>query len=146
MQLNTKTEYAIRGLIGLATRGGENPVAIRQLCDTENLPVKYMERIFGKLKDAGLIKSLKGAYGGYVLNSDPATISLKDIMQALDDQPVKLNCDGKHGLREFCGGTPCTFLTVWEEIENEFENHLSEIRLSRFLGQNRRHYGKNLSQ
>ncbi len=133
MQLNTKTEYAIRGLIELARQPQQKPLAIRKLCEKQHLPFKYMEQIFRRLKSAGLLKSLKGAYGGYILNRPPAEISLKEIMCAIDDEPAKLNCCGKDGHRYFCIGEPCDFFAVWEEIERELDRHFSQISLARFL-------------
>ncbi|MBW6516836.1 MAG: Rrf2 family transcriptional regulator [Candidatus Cloacimonetes bacterium] len=135
MQLTTKTEYAIRGLIELAMQPAKKPLAIRELCEKQNLPIKYMEQIFRKLKSAGLLNSIKGAYGGYILNRPPSRISLKEIMSAIDDQPVKLNCCGKEGQRSYCVGEPCDFFNVWEEIESELDTHLSQIHLSRFLNE-----------
>ncbi len=139
MQLTTKTEYAIRGLIELASQPGKKPLAIRELCEKQNLPVKYMEQIFRQLKQAGLLQSIKGAYGGYILNLPPSRISLKDIMTAIDDQPNRLNCCGKDGHRSYCVGQPCTFFNVWEEIESELDNHLSDIYLTRFLNNQEEH-------
>lgn len=133
MQLATKTEYAIRGLIELARQPDKKPLAIRELCEKQHLPVKYMEQIFRRLKRAGLLKSLKGSRGGYLLQRLPEEITLQEIMSAIDEEPVRLNCCGHEGAREYCIGAPCNFYSVWEEIEDELDKHFSKIHLSRFL-------------
>jgi len=131
--LSTKTEYAIRGLVELAHQQENRPVAIRELSARQNLPAKYMEHIFNNLKSAGIIKSVKGASGGYILKRTPEEISLQEIMRAISDEPVSLNCQGRERMREYCVGIPCDFLSVWLEIEKELENHLADIKLSRFV-------------
>lgn len=133
MQLTTKIEYAIRGLLELAMQPEKKPLAIRELCEKQNLPAKYMEQIFRHLKSAGILQSQKGAYGGYLLNRPPSQISLKEIMSAINEKPVRLNCCGKDGHRSYCVGEPCDFYAVWEEIEDELNTHFSGIHLSRFL-------------
>ncbi len=131
--MTTKTEYAIRGLIELARQPDQMPVAIREICEKQHLPVKYLEQIFRRLKKAGIVKSIKGACGGYILNHPAGQISLKEIMSAIEDEPARLNCNGKDGYREFCVGSPCDFFAVWETIEDDLDRHLSKVKLSRFL-------------
>jgi Rrf2 family iron-sulfur cluster assembly transcriptional regulator len=134
--LSTKTEYAIRGLVELAGAQEKRPVAVREVSERQNLPAKYMEHIFKSLKSAGILKSIKGAAGGYILQKSPDEISLQEIMSAIAEEPVSLNCHGREGIREYCVGLPCDFLSVWIEIEKELENHLAEIKLSRFIVNN----------
>ncbi len=131
--LNTKTEYAIRGLVEVARKGNNKPVAIREICEKQHLPLKYMEQIFRSLKGAGLLKSIKGSCGGYLLYRPAEEITLKEIMTAINVRPARLDCCGQDGDREYCIGNPCTFYNVWEEIESELDNYLSKVTLKRFL-------------
>ena len=133
MQLTTKTEYAIRALIELAQRSGEKPMAIREICQKQNLPVKYTEQLFRKLKHHEIIKSIKGSLGGYILASPPEAITLKEIMIAVEEGFGGPICSGKHGSREFCSGEPCSFLNMWEKITTDMDGYFTRIRLSSFL-------------
>jgi Rrf2 family transcriptional regulator, cysteine metabolism repressor len=133
MQLTTKTEYAIRAMIELGIEYGNKPLAIREICERQKLPAKYIEQIFRKLRKSNLIKSIKGSLGGYMLSSEPENISLKDIMIAVEDSFVSANCSGKEGSREFCVGEPCNFYKAWEKITSDLDSYFSRIRLSTFL-------------
>ncbi len=133
MQLTTKTEYAIRAMIELSIEYGNKPLAIREICERQNLPAKYIEQIFRKLRKSNLIKSVKGSLGGYMLSSEPTNISLKEIMIAVEDNFVSENCSGKEGSREFCVGAPCNFYKAWERITSDLDSYFSRIRLSSFL-------------
>lgn len=133
MNLNTKIEYAIRALTELAIAKDRKPITIKQICSRQKLPVKYMEQIFRKLKNNGLIKSVQGASGGYVLITSPDRLSIKDIMSAVEDEPVKLECLGEKGYREFCTGQPCHFYIVWEDIKKDLETYFNNVPLSRFI-------------
>ncbi len=133
MNLTTKVEYAIRALAELAKVTDNKPVTIKQLCNRQNLPVKYMEQLFRKLKQNDLIKSIKGASGGYVLNRCPHKLSVKAIMSALEDEPIRLDCSGDKGQREYCIGQPCSFYETWKIINDDLDEYFDNIYLSRFI-------------
>ncbi len=133
MQLTTKVEYAIRALTDIANCNTTKPVKLREICERQNLPVKYMEQLFSKLKKAGILKSVHGSYGGYLLLISPNKLSVKDIISAVDDGFVSLTCSGGKGPREFCIGKPCRFFKEWNQIKTDIDKYLDTIPLSRFL-------------
>ena len=93
MELGCKSEYALLALIELATcyQSGE-PLQIRQIAALQNIPDRYLEQLLGTLRRGGLIKSIRGAKGGYVLAREPQKITLLDAlncMEGLDALSVK---------------------------------------------------------
>src|ERR671910_840783 len=83
MRVTTWTEYSLIISLHLAKRGGTGggPVAARELADAEKLPADYVEQILLRLRRAGLVDSVRGAKGGYLLARHPSAISLADLMK-----------------------------------------------------------------
>jgi Rrf2 family iron-sulfur cluster assembly transcriptional regulator len=86
MKLTTKGQYAIQAMIGIALHKtkSKNPVSLREIADSQNVPLPFLEQIAIKLRQAGLVKSIRGPAGGYVLSRDIKQISLADIIQAVE--------------------------------------------------------------
>lgn len=133
MHISTKTEYAVRALCELALSNNDKPISINEICKKQQLPIKYVEQLFRKLKRSGLVKSIHGARGGYILNIDFHDISLKDIMTAVDENYTKSFCDGSHNKLSHCIGLPCGFHELWDEIKDHLENYLDSIKLDQII-------------
>lgn len=86
MKLTTKGQYAIQAMIGIALHRtkSSNPVSLREIADSQNIPLPFLEQIAIKLRRAGLVKSIRGPAGGYILSEDIKQISLVDIIQAVE--------------------------------------------------------------
>lgn len=132
MQISTKIEYAVRGLVVLSVENDGKPTPLKEVCRVQNLPMKYMEHIFNSLRKAGLISSLRGAYGGYSLVRPLEQISLWDVMESLGEVPIDLSCNEVEAQREYCIGFPCNFFDTWLEIADEVRLFFAGISLSRF--------------
>jgi Rrf2 family iron-sulfur cluster assembly transcriptional regulator len=137
MQITTKTEYAVRALAEMAMINAEKPekpVSIRGICERQNLPVKYVEQLFRKLKKKGYIRSIHGAHGGYFFDTDHKALTILDIMVAVEENKVSVQCDRTApDMPTYCCGTPCGFYGLWSEITNKMNNYLSEISLGDVL-------------
>lgn len=133
MNISTKTEYAVRALSELALRSTDKPVSINDICKSQNLPVKYVEQLFRKLKQNELIISIHGAKGGYQLAKEMNIISLKDIMLAVDENYVTSVCTGNPEGRVHCIGLPCGFKQLWDEIKEHMEQYFDSIKLSQIV-------------
>ena len=129
MQISTKTGYAVRAISELAIKSNGKPISISELCYDKNLPIKYVEQLFRKLKTNGLVKSVHGSKGGYFLNKDISEISLKDIMKAVDDSFSTKFCVDDKARIDYCSGFPCGFHELWDEIIDHIENYFESIKL-----------------
>jgi len=133
MQISTKTEYAVRAISELAIKSNGEPVSISELCHDKNLPIKYVEQLFRKLKKNGLVKSVHGSKGGYLLNKEISEISLKDIMEAVDENISTKFCVEDRAQIDYCSGFPCGFSKLWDEIKGHIENYFDSIKLDAII-------------
>ncbi len=112
MRLTAKSEYGLLAVIDLACASAERPVSAREIAERRNIPGKFLEQLFVSLRRAGLVSAVRGARGGFVLARDPATLTVLDVVEALDgplDSPV---CDAEAG--GGCGrGNSCAASSVW---------------------------------
>ena len=132
MHISTKTEYALRALTELALANDDQPISITEICHRQKLPRKYVEQLFGKLKKSGLVKSLHGSQGGYSLNLPAGSISLQNIMEAVDESYLKKFCTDDHQ-KTHCLGLPCGFHQLWDEIKNDLDSYFDSIKLDRII-------------
>ena len=86
MKLTSKGQYAIQAMIDIAIHSSKSkePLSLREIAKNQNIPLPFLEQIGLKLRRAGLLKSIRGPTGGYILLRDKKQISLADIMQAVD--------------------------------------------------------------
>lgn len=84
MRVSKKAQYAIRAVLAIARRPQGKPVQIGELSESESIPVKFLEQILLSLKKAGLLRSKRGAGGGYFLDRTPNGISLREILEWVD--------------------------------------------------------------
>jgi len=128
MQISTRTEYALRALLELANAGSE-PISAREICERQHLPRKYIERLLNNMKNAGLIESLPGAKGGYLLAQKPEQITLLTVMQAVEDRSWDLSCVSNPP--EHCIGKECGLHLVWDDVYQNMKSILEGYSLDR---------------
>jgi len=88
----TKAEYGVRLLIQLGLQGGGHPVSLKAVADAENLPLAYLERIAALLKKAELVRATRGAHGGYRLAREPETLTMDEVIIALEGVVAPMDC------------------------------------------------------
>ena len=117
--------------LGLARRGGEGPVAARELAEHERLPHDYVEQILLRLRRAGLVDSVRGAKGGYHLARPAHAITVKDVMDASEHVTFEVNCDLHPVDAQRCSrDTSCSIRPVWRMLEQRINELLSGISLA----------------
>ena len=91
MKISTKGRYGLTIMIELAKHHGEGPIPLRQIAADKDLSEAYLEQLVSPLRNAGLVKSVRGAYGGYMLAHKPNEISAADVIRVLEGpiQPVE---------------------------------------------------------
>jgi Rrf2 family transcriptional regulator, iron-sulfur cluster assembly transcription factor len=133
MRITTWTEYSLIISIHLARRGaaGGGPVAAREIAEQERLPGDYVEQILLRLRRAGLVESVRGARGGYLLAREPGAISMRDIMTASEHQTFEMNCASHPVDDERCGpGGGCSIRPVWQALQQRVDDLLAGISLA----------------
>ncbi|KQL48860.1 Rrf2 family transcriptional regulator [Brevibacillus choshinensis] len=84
MKISTKGRYGLTIMMELANRNGEGPTSLRSIAQRHDLSEHYLEQLIAPLRNAGLVKSIRGAYGGYVLAKQPEEISAGDVIRVLE--------------------------------------------------------------
>ena len=124
MKLTTKSRYAINALAELLLYARNTPVRLKDISEKQNIELNYLEQIFRKLRLAGIVKSTRGRNGGYVYASDPTKISIKQIMDAVEEDLDATNCAGASSCFE---GRQCSSHKLWDDLNHVVDNYLSKI-------------------
>ena len=90
MKLSTKGRYGVKAMVDLAINYGEQPISIKSISERQNISEYYLEQLFSSLRKAKLIKSVRGAQGGYILNRAPEEITIYDVINVLEG-PIEIS-------------------------------------------------------
>jgi Rrf2 family iron-sulfur cluster assembly transcriptional regulator len=131
VKVSTRGDYASRALLSLALHGDEaGPTSVRDIAERTGLPQPYLEQILLALKGAGLVRSKRGVGGGYVLAREPATITLGDIVSAVDG-PIAVGDFGEPHQNGACDHEgQCVLLAIWGMVSSHMRRHLDELTLA----------------
>ena len=134
MRITTLAEYGVICALHLAKRAGEGPVTGREIAATEQLPVDYVEQILLRLRRAGLVKSTRGAHGGYALALAPDGISVRDVIAASEHQTFDLHCVTHPVGEERCSASHnCSIRPVWVMLQQKIDDVLQSVSLADLL-------------
>ena len=131
VKVSTRGDYASRALLSLALHtDGSGPTSVRDIADRTGLPQPYLEQILLALKGAGLVRSKRGAGGGYVLARPPDEISLSQIVSAVEG-PIVAGDFGEPHQNGACDHEgQCVLLAVWAEVGHHMRSHLDSFTLA----------------
>ena len=136
MKLTSRGRYAVMALADIANFDRQNPVSLRDVSLRQNISLVYLEQIFSNLKKNNIVKSIRGAKGGYILFNDPHQIKLSSIFSAVDEKvkTVKCNKESKKG----CNGksTKCITHYLWDELEIYINDFFDKKNLGDLLKNN----------
>ena len=135
MKLTTKGRYAVMAMADLAAYQNGKPVSLVDISLRQNISLSYLEQLFSKLKNEKLVKSVRGASGGYVLEKNPKDIKLSNIIFAVDEQVKTLNC--KRESKKGCNGrsTKCITHNLWDDLEQHINKFFDNVSLNDLLKQ-----------
>ena len=126
MKLSTKGKYGLRAIIDLARFSEKEPVSIGCIATRQKLSERYLEQLFALLKKAGLVKSIRGASGGYVLARDASEISVGDVLRALEGNLEPVRCAAFYS-------DECVTKYVWQKINDSINKTVNEIKLDELV-------------
>jgi Rrf2 family iron-sulfur cluster assembly transcriptional regulator len=134
MKLTTKGRYGVRAVVNLAATAGNEPVSIGEIARKERLSPEFLEQIFFRLKKAGLVRSLRGPRGGFLLNRKASEISLKLIMDAVGESLFPAPCANHDPSVKTCPRAEgCLTAPIWHGFYDLINKYLSEITLKDIL-------------
>ena len=127
MRISSRCEYGLRAMIYLAGSGGDQPVPLAEIARTEDMPTAFLERILAALRRGDLVCSTRGASGGYRLSRPAASISVADIVTAIEGPLSLVGCLPDEGGCERAGS--CASQRVWRRLDGAITKALSDISL-----------------
>lgn len=133
MRLTTKGRFAVTAMIDLALHAQHNAVKLNSISERQNISLSYLEQLFSKLRRAGLVESVRGPGGGYVLGKKAQEINIAQIIIAAEDNLDATLCNGKADCH---GGTPCLTHQLWENLNRTINDYLASVTLSDLLQTN----------
>ena len=136
MKLTTKGRYAVMAMADLALYKDNGPTSLTDISLRQNISLAYLEQIFSKLKDNNLVKSTRGAKGGYILEKPANEIKISNIISAVDEKVKTLNC--KKESKKGCNNksTKCITHNLWDQLDQHINGFFEKVKLQDLVKEN----------
>lgn len=138
MKLSTKGRYGLRAMIDLARYSEEEPVSISSIAARQDISERYLEQIVGMLKKAGLVRSIRGAAGGYVLARGTGEISVGDVLRALEGSLEPVRCAAFYSEEGCTAADGCVTKYVWQKINESINDTVDQMMLDELVQESRK--------
>ncbi|MBF0126913.1 MAG: Rrf2 family transcriptional regulator, partial [Magnetococcales bacterium] len=127
-----KGRYAVTAMLDLCCQEGDAPVSLMDIARRQEISLSYLEQLFAKLRRRGLVRSVRGPGGGYLLGETPEAISVADIIRAVDEPIQATSCDENdpEGCRK---STRCITHHLWERLGAHINRYLESIALGSLI-------------
>ena len=132
MRLTTKGRFAVTAMIDLAMNAQTGAIKLSAISERQSISLSYLEQLFSKLRRAGLVESIRGPGGGYILGRDAGEINIAQIIAAAEDELDATLCKGKANCQS---GAPCLTHNLWENLNHTINAYLSSVTLAGLLAQ-----------
>src|SRR5688572_14387396 len=127
MRLTTKGRFAVTAMVDLALRQNRGPVTLAAISERQHISLSYLEQLFGKLRRAKLVSSVRGPGGGYNLASPTQNISVASIVTAVDEALDATQCAGKENCHD---ERRCMTHDLWMTLNEKMYDYLSSVSLA----------------
>ena len=132
MRLTTKGRFAVTAMLDLAMHADQHAVKLNAISERQNISLSYLGQLFSKLRRAGLVESIRGPGGGYILGNSGSNTNIAQIIAAAEDSLDATQCSGKANCHN---GSPCITHNLWEDLNHTITNYLSKITLQTIIDQ-----------
>ena len=127
MRLTTKGRFAVTAMVDLSMRQTHGPVTLAKISERQHISLSYLEQLFGKLRRAKLVNSVRGPGGGYCLAKPSNGISVADIIVAVDEPLDATQCGGKENCDD---DKRCMTHDLWATLNEKMHEYLSSVTLA----------------
>jgi len=129
MKLSTRGRYGLRAMIGIAQCKDQGPIAIHTIAERQGISERYLEQLMVPLKRAGLVKSIRGSQGGYILGKSPDKITAGDIIRVLEGPIAPVDCVNEINPETCERAEHCVTRVVWTKIRDSIADVLDSYSL-----------------
>jgi Rrf2 family protein len=127
MKLSTRTRYGIRAALELAGNESGKPLQLKIIAQRQDISIKYLEQLMSALRSGGVIRSVRGARGGYVLAKPPNQIKLIDVFYCLEGPVITTECVEDI---DYCErAAECAARLLWVQVQEAIKNVLQSVTL-----------------
>ncbi|WP_392561581.1 Fe-S cluster assembly transcriptional regulator IscR [Orbus sturtevantii] len=130
MKLTSKGRYAVTAMLDVALHSSQGPVSLAEISERQEISLSYLEQLFARLRKNGLVTSVRGPGGGYVLGRGLNEIAISAIVKAVDETVAATKCHGDEGCQ---GGVKCLTHTLWNDLSERIDSFLNNITLSELV-------------
>lgn len=141
MKLSTKGRYGLRAFIDIAVHCEEEPVSLASVAMRQNISISYLEQLMTKLRKANLIESVRGANGGYILKKSAGSISVGDVLRALEGELMPVECaalDNSEGQQHCAVESCCSTKIVWKKINDSLNETVNNIYIDELVKESKK--------
>jgi Rrf2 family iron-sulfur cluster assembly transcriptional regulator len=132
MRLTSKGRYAVTAMLDVALHSDVGPVPLADISERQGISLSYLEQLFSRLRKSGLVKSVRGPGGGYLLGAPSETIDVGSVISAVDESIDATRCRGKGDCQE---GNQCLTHSLWFELSSRIRSFLHGITLAELVEQ-----------
>ncbi len=130
MRLTSKGRYAVTAMLDVALHSQEGPVPLADISERQGISLSYLEQLFSRLRKNGLVASVRGPGGGYLLGKEASDIAVGTVIMAVDESVDATRCQGKEGCQ---GGTRCLTHALWRDLSERISSFLNNITLAELV-------------
>jgi Rrf2 family transcriptional regulator, iron-sulfur cluster assembly transcription factor len=127
MRLTTKGRFAVTAMVDLSMRQARGPVTLATISERQHISLSYLEQLFGKLRRAKLVNSVRGPGGGYNLAKPIADITVAEIISAVDEAIDATQCAGKENCND---DRRCITHDLWATLNEKMNDYLTSVSLA----------------
>ena len=127
MRLTTKGRYAVTAMLDLALHQNQRTITLQDIAMNQEISLSYLEQLFARLRQGGLVSGTRGPGGGYRLARDMGDISIANIISAVDEKADLTQCGGKADCQQ---GEECLTHELWSELSEKIYQFLDDISLT----------------
>lgn len=138
MKLSTKGRYGLKAMFELALHYGEGPIPLKNIAEVQEISEHYLEQLIAVLKKNGLVSSVRGAQGGYMLIDSPRKITVGDVIRALEGDLAPVDCINESGGTKCNKESRCVTRMVWEKINDSINSVIDSITLEDMIEEHNR--------
>lgn len=136
MRLSTKGRYAVMAVVDLAKRGEEGPMSLAEIAERQEISLSYLEQLFARLRKSGVVQSVRGPGGGYVMAYPADEMRISDIIMAVDEPISATRCKAASPNGCMQNKARCITHDLWSELTNHIHLYLSSVTVADVCNRN----------
>ncbi|UNC91386.1 RrF2 family transcriptional regulator [Candidatus Contubernalis alkaliaceticus] len=138
MKLSTKGRYGLRAMLEIAAHMGYGPLAMHIIAEKQGISERYLEQLLIPLKRTGMIKSVRGSQGGYILKRAPEDITVGDIIRVLEGPIAPVDCVSELDPEACSRWELCVTRKIWTEVRDSVSSVLDSYTLADLVQESRK--------